>query len=53
MELTPYHLRWDIYGTGARDGVDPQKVEREYESGDGSGDYKVISQKNMCNQMSN
>ena len=26
MEFTPQHLRWDIYVTGLRDGVDPQKV---------------------------
>ena len=26
MELTANHLRWDIYGTGVRDGVDPDKV---------------------------
>ena len=38
MELTSLHLKWDIYGTGTRDGVDPQKVDHEYESRDGSGD---------------
>ena len=38
MELTPLHLRCDIYGTGTGDGVDPQNVEHEYESRDGSRD---------------
>ena len=37
VELTPnLHLRWDMYGAGTRDRVDPQKVEHKYESGDGS-----------------
>ena len=30
----PLHLRWDIYGTGTGHGVDPQKVEQKYGSGD-------------------
>ena len=35
LELTPDHLRWDIYENGARDGVDPQKIQQKYGSGDG------------------
>ena len=35
MELTPNHLRWEIYGTGDRDGVDLQKVQHKYGDGDG------------------
>ena len=39
MELTPsHHLMWDIYGTGARGGVDPQKVQNKYGSGNWSRD---------------
>ena len=37
LELTlPHDVRWDIDGTGARDGVDPQKVQHKYGSGAGS-----------------
>ena len=32
----PYGLRSDIDGTGARDGVDPQKVQHKYGFGAGS-----------------
>ena len=32
----PHDLRWDIDGTAARDGVDPQKLQLKYGSGDGS-----------------
>ena len=32
----PHDLRWDIYGTAARDGVDSQKLQHKYGSGDGS-----------------
>ena len=32
----PHDLRWDIYGTAARDGVDSQKLQPKYGSGDGS-----------------
>ena len=32
MELIPHHLRLDINGTEARDGVDPQKVHHKYGS---------------------
>ena len=35
LELIPHHLRWDIYENGARDGVDPHKVQQKYGSGDG------------------
>ena len=45
MEFTPHHLRWDIYGTGVRDGVDPQKVQHKSRSRDGSGDGVDNSQK--------
>ena len=38
LELTPHHLRWDICGTDVGDGVDPLKVQPNYESGYGSGD---------------
>ena len=38
MKLTPNHLRRDIYGTGTRYGVYPQKVQHKYGSGDWSGD---------------
>ena len=31
MELTPLHLSWDIYGTGARDGVDSHKVQLQHD----------------------
>ena len=27
--ISPHDLRWDIDGTVARDGVDPQKVEHK------------------------
>ena len=38
LELTPKHdLRWDIDGTGAGDGVDPQKVQHKYGSKARSG----------------
>ena len=36
--MTPHHLRWGIYKNGAKDGVDPWKVEHVYESGFGSWD---------------
>ena len=32
----PHDLRWDIYGTAARDGVDSQILQHKYGSGDGS-----------------
>ena len=32
----PHDLRWAIDGTAARDGVDPQKLQLKYGSGDGS-----------------
>ena len=35
MEFTTHHLRWDIYVTRVRDGVDPQKVQHKYGSRDG------------------
>ena len=35
MELTPHHLRWDIYGNGPRIRVDPQKGQHKYRSRDG------------------
>ena len=37
-DLSLHHLRWDIYGTGVRDGVDIQKVQHKYRSRGGSGD---------------
>ena len=37
------HLRWDIDGTGAGDGVEPQKVQHKYGSGAGDGvDLHII-----------
>ena len=35
MEFTSHHLRWDIYGTGVRGGVDPEKIQHKYGSQDG------------------
>ena len=35
MELTPFHLRWKVYGSGTRDGEQSQNVEHEYGSRDG------------------
>ena len=40
-----FNLRWDIYVTRVRDGVDPQKVQHKYGSRDGSGDGVDNSQK--------
>ena len=37
MELIPLHLRLDICGTETGDGMDPEKVQHNYESGSGSG----------------
>ena len=34
--IAPHYLRWDIDGTRARDGVDPQNVQHKYGSGAGS-----------------
>ena len=39
MELTPPHdIRWEIDGTGAREGIDPAKVQQKYASGAGLWD---------------
>ena len=37
-DLTPHHLRSNIYVTGTRDGVDPEKVQHKYGSWDGFSD---------------
>ena len=50
--VDPHHLRWDLYGSEARDGVDPQKVQHKYWSRDGVDISGIHVKKVLKNQSS-